>query len=31
MLLHMEGRWLLTVDITEDGITERAQCTVLVE
>jgi hypothetical protein len=26
LLFHMPGAWTLTFDVTEDGITERAEC-----
>lgn len=31
MLFHMPGRWELYFDITENGVTERAQCVVFFE
>ncbi len=31
MLFHMPGRWELYFDITEDDVTERAQCVVFFE
>jgi hypothetical protein len=31
MLLHMPGRWQLYFDVTQAGITERAQCDVTLE
>lgn len=31
LLFHMPGRWELAIDVVKDGITERAQWTVVVE
>jgi hypothetical protein len=31
MLLHMPGRWVLALDVAEDGVLERTQWLVDVE